>query len=89
MGIEKLTSSLLKEADEEARKIVETVSDKLDPDAKVIWGAQISEDLNSTVRALLIVTGVRSTQIFGPERRVSDKKRKEMEDELGIEFIDS
>jgi len=74
---------------EEARKIVETVSDKLDPDAKVIWGAQISEDLNSTIRALLIVTGVRSTQIFGPERRVSDKKRREMEDELGIEFVDS
>jgi cell division protein FtsZ len=74
---------------EEARKIVETVSDKLDPDAKVIWGAQISEDLNSTIRALLIVTGVRSTQIFGPERRGSDKKRREMEDELGIEFVDS
>jgi cell division protein FtsZ len=73
---------------EEARKIVETVSDKLDPDAKVIWGAQISEDLSSTIRALLIVTGVRSTQIFGPERRVSDKKRREMEEELGIEFID-
>ncbi|MBW2972085.1 cell division protein FtsZ [Candidatus Woesearchaeota archaeon] len=73
---------------EEARKIVETISDKLDPDAKVIWGAQISEDLDSTIRTLLIVTGVRSTQIFGPERKVSDKKKREMETELGIEFID-
>ncbi|MBU2560971.1 MAG: cell division protein FtsZ [Nanoarchaeota archaeon] len=73
---------------EEARKIVETISDKLDPDAKVIWGAQISEDLHDTIRILLIVTGVRSTQIFGPERKVSDKKRREMETELGIEFID-
>ena len=73
---------------EEARKIVETISDKLDPDAKVIWGAQISEDLHETIRTLLIVTGVRSTQIFGPERKVSDQKRKEMETELGIDFID-
>jgi len=73
---------------EEARKIVETVSDKLDPDAKIIWGAQISEDLRDTVRALLIVTGVRSTQIFGPERKGSATKRKEMESELGIEFVD-
>jgi cell division protein FtsZ len=73
---------------EEARKIVETISDKLDPDAKVIWGAQVSEDLNETIRTLLIVTGVRSTQIFGPERKTSDKKRREMETELGIEFID-
>jgi len=73
---------------EEARKIVETISDKLDPEAKVIWGAQISEDLENTIRTLLIVTGVRSTQIFGPERKVSDKKRREMETELGIDFID-
>ncbi len=73
---------------EEARKIVETISDKLDPDAKVIWGAQISEDLDSTIRTLLIVTGVRSTQIFGPERKVSEKRKKEMEEELGIDFID-
>ncbi len=73
---------------EEARKIVETISDKLDSDAKVIWGAQISEDLNETIRTLLIVTGVRSTQIFGPERKVSDKKKREMETELGIDFID-
>ena len=73
---------------EEARKIVETISDKLDPEAKVIWGAQISEDLDNTIRTLLIVTGVRSTQIFGPERKVSEKKRREMETELGIDFID-
>ena len=73
---------------EEARKIVETISDKLDPDAKIIWGAQISEDLHDTIRTLIIVTGVRSTQIFGPERKLSDKKRKEMESELGIEFVD-
>ncbi len=73
---------------EEARKIVETISDKLDPDAKIIWGAQISEDLENTIRALLIITGVRSNQIFGPERKTSDKKRREMETELGIEFID-
>ena len=73
---------------EEARKIVETISDKLDPEAKVIWGAQISEDLDSTIRTLLIVTGVRSTQIFGSERKITDKKRREMESELGIEFID-
>jgi cell division protein FtsZ len=73
---------------EEARRIVETISDKLDPDAKIIWGAQISEDLENTIRTLLIVTGVRSTQIFGPERSAARKKKKEMEDELGIEFID-
>ncbi|HLC99055.1 MAG TPA: cell division protein FtsZ [Candidatus Nanoarchaeia archaeon] len=73
---------------DEARKVVEVVSEKLDEDARVIWGAQITEDLKNTIRALLIVTGVKSTQIFGPERKVSTKRKKEIENELGIEFID-
>ena len=72
---------------DEARKIVEAVSEKLDEDAKIIWGAQISDDLQNTVRALLIITGVKSNQIFGRERTISVQKKKEIEDELGIEFI--
>lgn len=73
---------------EESRKIVETISEKLDPEAKIIWGAQISEDLDSTIRALLVVTGVRSAQVFGPGRKAGEQKKKEMETELGIDFID-
>ncbi len=73
---------------DEARKVVETVSEKLDPDAKVIWGAQISEDMAKTIRVMLIVTGVKSSQILGPTRRISTKKAKEIENELGIEFVD-
>lgn len=72
---------------EEARRIVETVSEKLDPDARIIWGAQISEDLKNIVRTMLIVTGVKSSQIFGRAHRVAEKGRKEIEHELGIEFV--
>lgn len=74
---------------DEARKVVETVSMKLDEDAKIIWGAQISEDLEKTIRAMLIVTGVNSPQIFGSKRsKSSGKKRSQMEEELGIDFVD-
>lgn len=73
---------------EEARKIVEAVSEKLDEEAKIIWGAQISEDLQGTIRTMLIVTGVQSSQIFGPDRKISSKKKEEIETELGIEFVD-
>ncbi|MEK6974286.1 MAG: cell division protein FtsZ [Nanoarchaeota archaeon] len=74
---------------DEARKVVETVSMKLDEDAKIIWGAQISEDLEKTIRAMLIVTGVNSPQIFGSRRtKSSGKKRSQMEEELGIDFVD-
>jgi cell division protein FtsZ len=73
---------------EEAKIIVEAVSEKLDENARLIWGAQIREDLQGIVKTLLIVTGVKSSQIFGPSRKVSDKKRREIEQELGITFVD-
>ncbi len=73
---------------EEARSVVEEISEKLDEDARVIWGAQIAEDLTGIVRVLLIITGVKSAQIFGPDRKIGTKKKKEIENELGIEFVD-
>ncbi len=74
---------------DEARKVVEAVSEKLDEDARIIWGAQIYDDLENTIRAMLIVTGVTSPQIFGHDRTLApEKKKKEMEEELGIEFVD-
>ncbi len=73
---------------EEARKVVETVSQKLDENAKVIWGAQIYEDLPKIIRTMLIITGVRSEQIFGKARMHATERKREIESELGIEFVD-
>jgi cell division protein FtsZ len=72
---------------DEARSIVEAVSEKLDENARIIWGAQIYKDLDKTIRTMLIVTGVNSDQIFGPGTTHRRKRRSEMEDELGIEFV--
>ncbi len=72
---------------DESRNIVSIVTDKLDPEARVIWGAQIDESLKQTVRVLLIVTGVQSAQITGREKLMEDKRRTRMEKELGIEFV--
>ncbi len=74
---------------EEARKIVSSVTDKLDPEAKVIWGAQINEAFKNTVRVLLIVTGVQSAQITGREKVVEKKRKARLEHELGIEFVET
>jgi len=73
---------------DEARKVVETVSERLSENARIIWGAQIYKDLEKTIRTMLIVTGVKSSQIFGGDVKVTSKKRKEIERELGIDFID-
>ena len=74
---------------DEARRVVETISERLDEDARIIWGAQIMPDMDNTIRTLLIVTGVTSPQIFGPrERKRGSSGKKDIEEELGIDFVD-
>ncbi len=72
----------------EARKVVETISSRLSEDARIIWGAQVYEDMDRTLRAMLIVTGVKSPQIFGKEKTSTAIHKKEISSELGIEFVD-
>lgn len=72
---------------EEARQVIAAVSEKLSDDARVIWGAQISEDLKNTIKVLLIITGVKSSQIFGSDYKMTDKNQEEMKGNLGIDFI--
>lgn len=71
----------------ECQEIVEGVSTKINPDAKVIWGAQIIKELGDTIRAMLIVTGVKSSQIYGPEKTFTIEKQREIESVLGIDFV--
>jgi len=73
---------------DEAKKVVEAITTKLDENANVIWGAQLSPDLQNTIRTMLVITGVKSPQIFGPKRTFTDRKKEELEKNLGIEFID-
>ncbi len=42
----------------EAEKIVQVVADKLDPEANIIWGTQIDESLQNTVRTTVVVSGI-------------------------------
>jgi cell division protein FtsZ len=73
----------------EVQQILDTVKNKLNPEAKILWGIQIDKSLGDTVRTLLIITGVKSPQIIGKEEKKSLKKKfkKEIEKELGIEFV--
>jgi len=73
---------------DECKAIIEIIGERLSPDAKLIWGAQISEDMEKSIRVLLIVTGVKSSQILGEGESIESKRHKEIEDELGIEFFE-
>ncbi|MFQ6087576.1 MAG: cell division protein FtsZ [Candidatus Methanofastidiosia archaeon] len=74
---------------EEAEGVVETVSNELDPEAQIIWGAQIDEGLKGTLRVMVVLAGVSSPYILGPreseifiEREGTLKKL-----DLGIDFL--
>ncbi len=73
---------------DEYKLIIEKIGEKLAPEAKLISGAQISKDLEGTIRVMVIVTGVHSSQIAGEQRPIEEVKREEMQDELGIEFLE-
>lgn len=72
----------------EAEEVAAAVSTKLAKDAKFIWGSTIDKSLSGKIRTLVILTGVESPQIFGPGKPWSKQRRKEIEQTLGIEFIE-
>lgn len=71
----------------ECQEIVEGVSTKISPEAKIVWGAQVDKAMGDAIRAMLIITGVKSAQIYGPERTFTTEKQKEIEKILGIDFV--
>jgi cell division protein FtsZ len=73
---------------DEARAIISAVGQKLGTDARMIWGAQISPDMEKSIRVMIIITGVKSSQIMGSELPMDLQKQVEIEDELGIEFLE-
>ena len=73
---------------DECKTIIETVGNKLSPYAKLIWGAQLAPDMEKSIRVLLIVTGVKSSQILGQSESLENIKHAEIEEELGIEFFE-
>jgi cell division protein FtsZ len=73
---------------DEAREIIATIGNQLNPDAKMIWGAQISPEMEKAIRVMIIITGVHSHQITGGEYSSEEHKREEISDDLGIEFLE-
>ncbi len=71
----------------EYNQVMAIVQTKVAQDAKIISGAQISADMEKTVKVLLIVTGVKSSQILGSSTQLTIKEKSELEEELGIDFF--
>jgi len=67
----------------EAEGVIQEVYDRIDPDARIIWGAQIDPEMQGKMRTLLVVTGVRSPQIYGRSEKSMPRTMRQFE----IDFL--
>ncbi len=67
----------------EAEGAVQEVYNRIDPNARIIWGAQVDPEMQNKMRTLLVVTGVRSPQIYGRNEKNNPKVQKQFE----IDFL--
>ncbi len=51
----------------EAEKAAEIVGQKVNPQARIIWGCSIEPELQNTCQVLLVITGVKSKSLLGKE----------------------
>jgi cell division protein FtsZ len=73
---------------DEINRVGELVTESLDEDANVIWGARVDEVMKGKMTVMTIITGVKSPWILG---RMDHKQARpqvhELSDELGIEIV--
>ena len=73
---------------DEINTIGETVTENMDADANIIWGARISEDMKGRIQVMTIITGVNSPWILGKtSKKQAQSQRAQLNDELGIETL--
>ena len=72
----------------EAEKIVQVVADKLDPEANIIWGTQIDESLQNTVRTTVVVSGIEPNYSAGKTSDIEYAEEKEQSEPTSDELDD-
>ncbi|WP_330631104.1 cell division protein FtsZ [Halocatena halophila] len=72
---------------EEAEGVVEEIYERIDQDARIIWGASVDPTFENRMETMVVVTGVESPQIYG--RSEADKEaRTRSSTAESIDFID-
>ncbi|MBN1644603.1 cell division protein FtsZ [Candidatus Woesearchaeota archaeon] len=72
---------------DEISRIGEMVTETMDEDANVIWGARVEDSMKGKLMVMTIITGVNSPWILGKDSFESTVQRKQFNDDLGIETI--
>lgn len=61
----------------EAETAVQSLKDRIDPNARIIWGTNVDSSLSGQVRVMVVLTGVKSKQIL---QRTAQAKERRSED---------
>ena len=73
---------------DEINRVGELVTESMDEDANVIWGARVSEDMKGKIMVMTIVTGVSSPWLLGkPNPRQASAQAMHFNRDLGIETL--
>ena len=67
---------------DEITEIGETVSNKMSPDATVMWGARLAPDMKGKVKVITIITGVTSPYILGTHKEEEKSLQKKVNSEF-------
>ena len=74
---------------DDINRVGELVTESLDADANVIWGARVQDDMKGKITVMSIITGVKSPWILGKiERLRPSPEVQQISEELGIEIIE-
>jgi len=63
----------------EAEGVVQEIYERVDPSARIIWGAMVDPSMQHRMRTMLVVTGVSSPQIYGRTETLTKKVVKHFE----------
>ena len=73
---------------DDINKIGELVTESMDTDANVIWGARVDDDMKGKVTVMTIITGVNRPWILGKQSHKDvAAARQQLSNELGIEIV--
>ncbi len=73
---------------DEVSRVGELVTEALDADANVIWGARISPEMKGKLRVMTIITGVNSPYILGKSNtKHARAQSRKLSEELGIDLV--
>jgi cell division protein FtsZ len=73
---------------DEISRVGDLVTESLDEEANVIWGARVDEEMKGRITVMTIITGVKSPWILGKRDHTQvSAEAQEISEELGIEII--